>query len=539
MWANDGWSSGAPSTPQPLPASPATSTPAANQGSIPGLGYSQVIAAGRAQQNAASQSTPSPYTPNTNQGSVPPVTPQAAPSNTGANPSQGSMPGLGYSQVVAAGRQQQPLAPFEMPKTNGSLPPTNTPKTPIPAAGYAAVVAAGQSMPKPSGNPAQDWINNPDSKFGGMDNYTAVQRARYQKALQDGDYDLINRLKADSQAKGFTLVDTGFNEVAPTEPTPVDPAPAQVDYLALARAEFADQLAARRTQANQAKSALQAEWTRSNQTISDNRALDRAWLERNTNPFGGQAGVAKDNMAREWSLADESSLNRFNQGMAAAESGYSDFANTVEDQIRARAGQLQSEAEAQALQRAALTGTIGTTRTLQGVQSDRAGDQQAWENRFNYGQATGTFANGQKTLDKVQQEWENNFKTGQFNWQKAQQTWENAFQGRKFEQDMKDAAASRGVQWASLSQRDKEFIADQEFREKQFTLEQDKFELSKSQNGSKLSDKESTDNYNTIYDDLQTTGLTKETARTLLQSNKAFLTDSDYSKLNSYINDSF
>lgn len=88
-----------------------------------------------------------------------------------------------------------------------------------------------------------------------------------------------------------------------------------------------------------------------------------------------------------------------------------------------------------------------------------AADQQAWENEFT----------------KNQTAWENAFKEGQFDFQKAQTAWENAFKNRSFEQDMKEAAASRGLQWASLGQRQKEFVADQAFREKQFEyqMEQD------------------------------------------------------------------
>ena len=74
---------------------------------------------------------------------------------------------------------------------------------------------------------------------------------------------------------------------------------------------------------------------------------------------------------------------------------------------------------------------------------------------------------------KAQQEWENNLKQGQFDWNQAQQAWENAFKEKDFERSMNEAAASRGLQWASLQQRDKEFIADQAFREKQFEFEKE------------------------------------------------------------------
>lgn len=74
---------------------------------------------------------------------------------------------------------------------------------------------------------------------------------------------------------------------------------------------------------------------------------------------------------------------------------------------------------------------------------------------------------------KGQQDWENNFKQAQFDWNKAQQDWENTFKEKDFQQSMNEAAASRGLQWASLDQRTKEFVADQAFREKQFEFEKE------------------------------------------------------------------
>ena len=73
---------------------------------------------------------------------------------------------------------------------------------------------------------------------------------------------------------------------------------------------------------------------------------------------------------------------------------------------------------------------------------------------------------------KGQQAWENTIKQAQFDENKAQQAWENTFKERDFAQSMQEAAAGRGLQWASLDQRTKEFVADQAFKEKQFAFEQ-------------------------------------------------------------------
>lgn len=79
-------------------------------------------------------------------------------------------------------------------------------------------------------------------------------------------------------------------------------------------------------------------------------------------------------------------------------------------------------------------------------------------------------------FQKAQQEWQNLFNQAQFDESKAARLWQQAFNEKSFAQSVKDAAASRGLQWASLNQRDKEFIADEAFRQKQFNygVEQDK-----------------------------------------------------------------
>src|SRR5690606_6674169 len=91
---------------------------------------------------------------------------------------------------------------------------------------------------------------------------------------------------------------------------------------------------------------------------------------------------------------------------------------------------------------------------------------------------TPTLAAQNQSFNQAQQEWENNFRQGQFDWQKAQQAWENAFQEKNFEQSMKEAAAARGLQWANLNQREREFVADMAFKEKQFQLDQNRFNWS-------------------------------------------------------------
>lgn len=54
-------------------------------------------------------------------------------------------------------------------------------------------------------NEHQQWINDPSSGYGGMDNYVASQQARYNEAVASGDMDLVGRLSADAQRVGYNL----------------------------------------------------------------------------------------------------------------------------------------------------------------------------------------------------------------------------------------------------------------------------------------------------------------------------------------------
>lgn len=78
-------------------------------------------------------------------------------------------------------------------------------------------------------------------------------------------------------------------------------------------------------------------------------------------------------------------------------------------------------------------------------------------------------------MAKGQQAWEQAFQQGQFDFNKGQAAFENAFKNKSFQQSVNEASASRGLQWASLNQRDKEFVAQEAWNKEQFeyTKEQD------------------------------------------------------------------
>jgi hypothetical protein len=301
-------------------------------------------------------------------------------------------------------------------------------------------------------------------------------------------------------------------------------------------------------------------------------------LQGNLGSLGRQETQALDDNARRVSDVQ----NAYASDLASAQAGIE------ADKMSALLNQYNAD-RSYGLDVAGLTGILNGQQTLAAREADR-------NYGLNLGQLTGTF-NGQRTLagqqfdygkqtdqrnfdyqkgvdqrnfdfQKGQQEWDNNFRQGQFDWQKAQQAWENAFKEKDFDQQIKQFASQMGYNWASLNQRQQEALADQAFRNKSFQLQQDQFDYSKDPNnpdniyklaeidklknsssssGSTLSDKDSTDNYNGLYDDFNSPELTatakqlglseKELARNLLGQNKSFLSDSDYSKLSNWINE--
>lgn len=129
------------------------------------------------------------------------------------------------------------------------------------------------------------------------------------------------------------------------------------------------------------------------------------------------------------------------------------------------------------LQQAGLTGQYQGQQTLAGQQFglQQQGQQFGQQMATQQLQRSNFESDRAYEMAKGQQDWSNAFAQGQFDFNKAQQAWENTFKDKSFTQSMNEAAASRGLQWASLSNQNKARIADDKFKEKQFeyTKEQD------------------------------------------------------------------
>lgn len=173
----------------------------------------------------------------------------------------------------------------------------------------------------------------------------------------------------------------------------------------------------------------------------------------------------------------------------------------------------------------------------------KAEEQQDWLNRYTYGNATGTFANGQKT--QANQEFE--YTQGQD--KIADQRWQQEFDRIKEQNGIANA-----ISWAnnSISQQNANTSSSSAANSNTNAINRlawDKDPTNPSNmnkpvdSGSsetpkpvKIDAKTSTDNYSLILEDVDS-GIDKATAKALLQANKDSLSDSDYSRMSKYIDE--
>ena len=203
---------------------------------------------------------------------------------------------------------------------------------------------------------------------------------------------------------------------------------------------------------------------------------------------------------------------------------------------------------------AGLTGNIGGQQTLAsqslGLQAQNQGfNQNLQTNQYNQDVNNTKFNQNLQTkqlersnfesdrsyqLAKSSQDWNQTFQKEQYSDQKAQQIWDNTFKDKSFTQSMADAAASRGLQWANLNQNDKEFLANQTFREKSFTADQEQRKLdntyrdNQSGNKPKVDPKLSAEAYAHYKSEVDNSSYSKSQKLAFAESIKDEMTDSDY-----------
>lgn len=419
---------------------------------------------------STSSSTPKPPVPTTTAPSVPKPPTIGTPSTyQPSDPSKVRTVGmLGPSPSVIAGSVVGTTAPVPTPPAPTSTGLTDSQKS------------------------AQDWINNKDSGFGSVDQYTANQNQRYAEAMKSGNSDLINRLKDDAVRVGYDLnykpIETS---VVPAPPAPSSSTPytmSQADLEAEAKARIDRLTADKERVAKQTKDSLTTNFNRLRDAVNQDRSLQDVTDQRSLSPFSGRSDYAQGIKALTRDKQDREYTSNYQTQLGNVDAQLNDWLNLAPEQQLQIQNELTRLERDYGLQVGSLMGTFGGQRTLAGSAQDAnytgyyggqrtmqaqqqdfanqmamaelmgtyngqqtmAAKNQDWQNRFAYGQATGTFNNGQTTLAKQQMDSQNSQWEQKFNEDVRQFGLQYALQKWSAQQSASNAAADNARQNSAL-----------------------------------------------------------------------------------------
>jgi hypothetical protein len=135
----------------------------------------------------------------------------------------------------------------------------------------------------------------------------------------------------------------------------------------------------------------------------------------------------------------------------------------------------------------------------------------------------------------------------QFQYQQARDQIKDEQYKQQFDEDARRYGLDYALRAAAQANQFANSAADNARANASLGLQRERFEFDKQQaanksttgTGAKVDAKFSADNYDLIYEDLQSKGVTKDVARQLVEANRDQLSDSDYKKLREYINETF
>lgn len=411
-------------------------------------------------------------------GVVPPLQP---PKPAGTGIGAGASAGMSASQANSGTKQSNP--------TGGVVPPSVYDKT---KTGYF------------------------NDTYGGIDPYATKQNERYAGALASGDTNLINALSADAARVGYKLNEPKVEDRGIVPPMPnntptyfmppsgneapqIPPSVPQMPVRDLAAIEkyvsdqqaaallksrsAADQaIASGKTTAQQQLGALGTQFSRSEETERQNRALEDNYNERQLSPFSGRSDYALGMQTLERGRTDREQTENLSTQQANVNADLANLVNSIDakyaalqetqgaerqrlvQEIQADERQyelaMRGEGRADIMANADLYGQkynqdLQSFQTNYQVDQDKIQNdanyggvyngnqtvqqqQQDWQNKFAYGSATGTFGNGQQTLENKQ------FQYGQERDKVADEQFEKEFQQR-----VKQDGIQNAMSWAN------------------------------------------------------------------------------------------
>ena len=175
-------------------------------------------------------------------------------------------------------------------------------------------------------------------------------------------------------------------------------------------------------------------------------------LATNNNSFT----QAKENVTRDIGARNADIWSKYNQLASQASEKIKTLTSQAPSKIRELIEQQKAKDAAAQIEQAKVFGTTSDGRMTAAYQ----------DQLFNQG-----ITSTELQLRAQAQAWTQNMQQAQFDWDVAQQIWENTFKEKTFAQEVKQFAERLGYDWASLNQRDKEFIADQAYKNKVYELD--------------------------------------------------------------------
>ncbi len=224
-----------------------------------------------------------------------------------------------------------------------------------------------------------------------------------------------------------------------------------------------------------------------NQITGDNRTLQDARFHENHISRGGGTDYQRAMLDRDRSIQDTANNNNYQADINALDNQLTSFDMLAPEQQQALYDQLTRQERDYGLQEGALTGQFNGSPTLAAlgqqaqytgvyggqptIQAQNQNFQQNLvtnQNNFNQNMQTKQF-----DAQQAAQQWDQAFQNKQFDNQVAAQIWDQHFKDKSFQQGVNEFAANLGLNYDQLDQSQKQFVADQAFKERTFKEEQE------------------------------------------------------------------
>lgn len=253
---------------------------------------------------------------------------------------------------------------------------TGQPSTAVAGVSYRPEQGGAGSPVAP--NLTREQLDYFDRYHGGINQYMDVQQARYEKALRDGDEDLLRRLREDAARIGYTLRDPGMQPQLGNQPIGGDLVGAQPNFGQLTpdqiQREADYRMGRERADLQNAVDSMIAnilnDYQYATQNIQDQRVLEDAQIGRSVNPFSGRASHLQAQIARGRQIDDTTRSQGLQNELTRIRNDLYNFDRLAPERRQALINEMTRIERDYGLQVGELTGNFNGQRTLAGQMFD-------------------------------------------------------------------------------------------------------------------------------------------------------------------------